>query len=253
MPGSPSVTPRRSLAVKRSAPSDGFQASPVPSKFRNVRGIPRQTVGQPGSLTVTAGSTVARQTRRGSRFASVTTASGVYEDDESLPYERHGSVGLGSIVSEYGTRHQAPKHGLRRGAVLAKDQIYKVSATGDVPADVWNLMQSFGACSYPLCVIVILMTTSCRRRQGCLEHKSLYRSYYWLGCSFHLNRYLRLEPRQTHGFRLADLLHLSARQIISPVQHAIDCACAAKSCICCRKRAGTAVCLPKHRANSMLG
>jgi hypothetical protein len=127
------------MAVKRSAPSDGFQASPVPSKLRNVRGIPRQSVGQSGSTTGTA---AARHTRRGSRFGSVTTA---YEDDESFLYERHGSVGLGSVASEYGTRHQAPKYGLRRGAVLARDQIYKVSATGDIPVDVWNLMQSFGA------------------------------------------------------------------------------------------------------------
>jgi hypothetical protein len=130
------------MAVKRSAPSDGFQASPVPSKLRNVRGIPRQSVGQPGS---TNGTAVARHTRRGSRFGSLATASATYEDDESFLYERHGSVGLGSVASEYGTRHQAPKYGLRRGAVLARDQIYKVSATGDIPVDVWNLMQSFGA------------------------------------------------------------------------------------------------------------
>lgn len=142
MPASPSATPKRSMAVKRSAPSDGFQASPVPSKLRNVRGIPRQSVGQSGSTTGTA---VARQTRRGSRFGSLTTASVAYGDDDSFVYERHGSVGLGSVASEYGTRHQAPKYGLRRGAVLARDQIYKVSATGDIPVDVWHLMQSFGA------------------------------------------------------------------------------------------------------------
>ncbi|GHJ85452.1 hypothetical protein NliqN6_1854 [Naganishia liquefaciens] len=142
MPGSPSLTPRRSLAVKRSAPSDGFQASPVPSKLRNVRGIPRQSIADSKSLAAAASSTIARRTRRGSRFASVTTASGAFEDDGSFLYERHGSVGLGS---DYGARHQAPKHGLRRGTVLAKDQVFKASATGDTPVDVWNLMQSFDA------------------------------------------------------------------------------------------------------------
>lgn len=248
MPASPGLTPGRSLAVKRSAPSDGFQASPVPSKLRNIRGIPRQPPGDSGSLAVTAGSTIARRTRRGSRFASVMTASGAFEDDGSFMYERHGSVGLGS---DYGARPQVPKHGLRRGTVLAKDQVYKVTATGDVPVDVWNLMQSFGAfcdLSYDRTLMIIH-----RYQQGCIDHHSLHRPDHRLGCSFHSSRHLRLESRQTHGLCIANLLHLFSQQIISTINAATLGTRPAGSCIRSRKRAGIASGLPWHGPYSMLG
>lgn len=248
MPASPSLTPRRSLAVKRSAPSDGFQASPVPSKLRNVRGIPRQPLGDSGSLAVTAGSTIARRTRRGSRFASVTTASGAFEDDGSFLYERHGSVGLGS---DYGAKPQGPKHGLKRGTVLAKDQVYRVTATGDVPVDVWNLMQSFGAFCGLSYVRTLMIVHRCW--QGCIYHHSLHLPDHRLGCPFHSSRYLRLESRQTHSLCIANLLYLFSHQIISTIKAAILGARPTGPCICSRKRAGIASCLPWHGPYSVLG
>lgn len=143
MAPSPSATPKRTQAFKRSAPSDGFPASPVPSKLRNPRGgTPRQSIAQPASPAVAKlGSTIGRRTRGGSRLTSVASTNG-YTD--GLPYDRHGSVGLGSVTSDFAPRYQhAPRHGLARGAVLAKDQVYKVFATGDVPVDVWNVLQAF--------------------------------------------------------------------------------------------------------------
>jgi hypothetical protein len=71
--------------------------------------------------------------------------------DDGFGYERHASVGLGSVTSEFAARHQVPRYGLARGAVLAKDQVYKVFATGDIPVDVWNVMQSFGESSERSC------------------------------------------------------------------------------------------------------
>lgn len=88
------------------------------------------------------------------------TSASAYDDgfgyayDDGFGYERHVSVGLGSVTSEFPTRHQVPRYGLARGAVLAKDQVYKVFATGDIPVDVWNVIQSFGESLRPTVRVV---------------------------------------------------------------------------------------------------
>ncbi|KAJ9107853.1 hypothetical protein QFC19_002759 [Naganishia cerealis] len=131
MPEHTSRTPnRRSLAHKRPTPSGGFPASPVPSKLRHT-----SRVGTKNHDDGVA-STVAARTRGGSRLLSM---------PESAVADRHASIGYGSVTTEYAAKGQTAtvKYGLTRGAVLGKDRVHRVLATGDVPVDVWNAMQSF--------------------------------------------------------------------------------------------------------------
>lgn len=63
---------------------------------------------------------------------------------ESVVRNRRGSVGTDFTARGHQSA-AAVRNGLARGAVLGKDKVHTVLATGDVPAEVWNALQSFDA------------------------------------------------------------------------------------------------------------
>lgn len=112
--------PRMSLGVsqKRATPSGGFITSPVPSKLRNGRRTQDD---------------VASRTRGGSRLFSTT---------ESVVGNHRGSVA--TELTAQGQQALVGRNGLARGAVLGKDKVHTILATGDIPAEVWNILHAFG-------------------------------------------------------------------------------------------------------------
>lgn len=117
----------RGASQKRATPSGGFLASPVPSKLRdNTPRTGRRAHHDDG--------------RAGSRLFSMT---------ESVVRNRRGSVGTDFTARGHQSA-AAVRNGLARGAVLGKDKVHTVLATGDVPAEVWNALQSFGERAYAL-------------------------------------------------------------------------------------------------------
>ncbi|KAJ9125403.1 hypothetical protein QFC22_000363 [Naganishia vaughanmartiniae] len=117
---------RMSLGMpqKRAAPSGGFPASPVPSKLRNT---PRTGRRAQNNIDVRSG---------GSRLFSMT---------ESVGTNRRASVATDHTArgQQAAAAAAAGRNGLARGAVLGKDKVHSVLATGDVPVEVWNALQSF--------------------------------------------------------------------------------------------------------------